>query len=330
MAANVQIAELRKTLKQKGEPAMKNVRRKLLNLKDDSIPSQALRYFAEVTLKSPLPVFPALISISCEAVGGNSKLTIPFGEAIVMISAAADLHDDVIDHSIIKHGKPTVLGKFGEGTTILSGDILLVKGYEILIDAGEAVSNKQSRLITSLVSNAISEICAAEALEIQFHGKASPTVSEYHEIIRLKAVVPEIALKIGAIIGNGSITDVNELGRFGRCYGINSIIIEEFADLLDIEELRNRIKNECLPLPVVYAFQNQKIKIELQKLLNDDFTKNRHQKFVDKILESNEVKSLENYVISNAKKQLKQLENIKTQKIREELENLLLVPLTIF
>jgi geranylgeranyl diphosphate synthase type II len=330
MTADAQIAELRKTLKQKGDPAMRNVRRKLLTIKDDTIPSQALRYFAEVTLKKPLPVFPALISISCEAVGGNSKLTIPFGEAIVMISAAADLHDDVIDHSIFKHGKPTVLGKFGEGTTILSGDILLIKGYEVLIEAGEAISKEQSRLITKLVSDAVSEICTAEATEIQFHGKAYPTVSEYHEIIRLKAVVPEIASKIGAIIGNGSTAEVDELGRIGRNYGINSVIIEEFADLLDAEELRNRIKNECLPLPVVYAFQNQQIKDDMQKFLNNDFTRKRHHAFVNTILESNEVKNLENYVITNAKNQAKQLTRIKVEKIREELENLLLVPLKIF
>jgi geranylgeranyl pyrophosphate synthase len=329
-AADVQFAELRKMLKQKGDPAMKNARRKLMNLNDDSIPSQALRYFAEVTLKRPLPVFPALISMSCEAVGGNSKLTIPFGEAIVMISAAADLHDDVIDHSLIKHGKPTVLGKFGEGTTILSGDILLSKGYELLVTAGETISKEQSRLITRLVSDAVSEICVAEASEIQFHGKAYPSVSEYHEIFRLKAVVPEVASKIGAIIGNGSTIEVDGLGRIGRSYGINSLIIEEFADLMDIEELNNRIKNECLPLPVVYAFQDKQIRSAMQEFLKYNLTKERHQQFIEIILESKEVKPLESYMIENAKNEVTQLVNIKEQKIREELEGLLLVPLAVF
>ena len=50
--------------------------------------------------------------MSCEAVGGDAEKTTPFGEAIVLISAAADLHDDVIDQSFKKGQKQTVLGKF--------------------------------------------------------------------------------------------------------------------------------------------------------------------------------------------------------------------------
>ena len=85
---------------------MKNARKKmLLNFKDDSYTSQALRYFSKVTLHNALPVFPALISMSCEAVGGDTEKTTPFGEAIVLISAAADLHDDVIDQSFVKGTK---------------------------------------------------------------------------------------------------------------------------------------------------------------------------------------------------------------------------------
>ena len=63
---------------------------------------------------------------------------------------------------------------------------------------------------------------------------------------------------------------LKNLGQFGRTYGINSIIIEEFADMLNVEELRNRLKNEYSPLPIIYALQNPQIKANLLPLLNSD------------------------------------------------------------
>ena len=209
MSADSKLIEIKRTFKQKGRAAMENARKKiLLNFKDNSYSSQALRYFAKVTLHNALPVFPALISMSCEAVGGDAKKTIPFGEAIVLISAAADLHDDVIDQSFVKGTKQTVLGKFDAGTAILAGDILLVEGFKQLTDASELIPKIQSKEIIKLVSEAVFEISTAEALESQLRGRLDLTPNEYHEVIRLKAVVPELAMKIGAILGNGNSKDI--------------------------------------------------------------------------------------------------------------------------
>ena len=269
--------------------------------------------------------------MSCEAVGGDFEKTIPFGEAIVLISAAADLHDDVIDHSSMKGTKQTVLGKFNAGTSVLAGDILLALGFKQLIDAGELIPKNQSKEIMNLVSEAVFEICTAEALEIQLHNRLDLMPDEYHEVITLKAVVPELAMKIGAIIGNGNLKDVNSLGQFGRIYGVNSIIIEEFADLLNIEEFRNRLKNECIPLPVIYSLQNPEIKGNLEPILGVDLMdENTHKKIVKTILESPEIQVLEKILVSNVTIEQEQLSKKINKKIREELMNLLLVPLNYF
>jgi geranylgeranyl pyrophosphate synthase len=332
MSTNKKLFEIRRDLKQKGKIAMQNARKKMkLKYKDDSCSSQALRYFATVTLQNSLPVFPALISMSCEALDCNPKKAVPFGEAIVLISAAADLHDDVIDQSSMKGAKQTVFGKFGVGAAILAGDILLVEGLSELTDAAESFENTHAKEFSRLVSEAVFEICTAEALEIQLHKKLDYRPRVYEEIIRLKAIVPELAMKIGALIANGNSKEVEALGQFGRIYGINSLIIEEFADLLDIEELRNRIKNECPPLPVMYAFQNQQIKNTLMPLLRPDLLdKNSHKKIVDAVLESCEVQDLQRILIKNAADEINQLPKEINEKIREELQNLLLVPLKCF
>lgn len=311
---------------------MKKARKNILvNFKDNSYSSQALRYFSKVTLKNALPVFPALISMSCEAVGGEAEKTVPFGEAVVLISAAADLHDDVIDQSSVKGSKQTVLGKFNTSTAILAGDILLTQGFRQLTEAAELIPREQSKEIIKLVSEAVSEICTAEDLEVQLRSRLDLTPNEFNEVIRRKAVVPELTMKIGAILGGGDPKDVKSLGQFGRIYGVNSIIIEEFADLLDIEELRNRLNNECPPLPVLYALQNPQIKANLLPLLIGDLlNESAHEKIIQTILASTEVHVLQKILVSNAESQLKKLPKVVKGKIREELEDLLLVPLDLF
>ena len=332
MSVNSKLMDMKREFKQKGGPALKNARKTMLrSYKDSSLSSQALRYFAKVTLHNSLPVFPALISISCEAVGGSAEKTTPFGEAIVLISSGADLHDDVIDQSAVKGSRQTVLGKFNTATAILAGDILLVQGIKQLIDSSELIPKKQAKEILELVSNAVFEICAAEALEVQLHKRLDLTPDEYHQVIRLKAVVPEVAMKIGALIGNGNSKDVESLGQFGRIYGVNSIIIDEFADLFDIEELSNRLKNECPPLPIICCLQNPETKANLVPLLSVGFMDEKtHKKIVKIVLKSSEIKVLEKYLVSNATLEQEQLSKKINEKTREELMNLLLVPLNYF
>jgi heptaprenyl diphosphate synthase len=328
MSQNSTLTDIRRLLKQKGELSMKNARKTILcNFKDDTYSSQALRYFSKVTLRNALPVFPALISISCEAVGGDSEKTIPFGEAIVLISAAADLHDDVIDQSLVKGSKQTVLGKFNAATAILAGDILLAQGFRQINEAAESNNKIDSKKIIKLVSKAILEICAAESLENQLRHKNNLKPEEYLEVVRLKAVVPELSMRIGAILGDASAEQIDSLGCFGRIYGTNSLIIEEFADLLNIEEVKNRLRNECPPLPIIYALQNEQTKTKLLPLLSSNLSEASYKSILEIVLDSKETQVLGNYLVKSAKDEVKQLTKMLKGNIREELENLLLVPL---
>jgi geranylgeranyl pyrophosphate synthase len=297
MSNDSKLRGIKRSFKQKGGTAMKTAKKNIIvNFNDDSYISQALRYFANVTLHSPIPVFPALITMSCEAVEGDTEKVAPFAEAIVFITASADLHDDVIDQSVQKNMKQTVFGRYGLATTILAGDILLAEGFKRL---GEAINQNPEAFgrVMKLVTEAVSEICSAEILEIQLHNRQDFTAEKFMKIIQLKAVVPELTMKIGAIIGGGNSADVERLGQFGRAYGITSIIVEEFADLLDFEELKRRLKNECPPLPIICALENPQIKSTLLPWLDGDSLQNeRHQKIIEIVLESNEVKDRKSVV----------------------------------
>jgi heptaprenyl diphosphate synthase len=323
------IESMKDIVEREGKEALKRAEMEILSrYKDDRIVSQALRYFAKVTLGGALPVFPALISLSCEAVKGKTEKTTAIGTAIILMAGAADVHDDVIDKSVTKGSNLTVFGKFGKEIAILVGDALLIHGLLLLQKECESISKKQGEKILNLVAQASLEISQAEALETRLKGRFDFPPSEYFEIIRMKAVVPELSMKIGAILGNGDAALVETLGRFGRTFGILSTVAEDFVDLSEYRELRNRLKNECLPLPFLSALQNSHVRTEVLSLLkNMRFRRDRLEEAARIILKSQEVQKLKNEMRSLAEIDLNRMSTLQNEKPREELETLLLASL---
>lgn len=326
MVKDTQLLECaKKILEIRGKEAVKRAETKILRkFTGGDVVSEALRYFAHVTLHGALPVFPALISLSCEAVGGKTKKTTSIGTAIILIAGAADVHDDVIDQSLIKGSKRTVLGKFGKEIAILVGDTLLIQGLVLLQRECKLISKKQGEKILNSVAQASFEICSAEALETQIKGRLDLPPEECFEIIRLKASIPELNMKIGAILGNSDPKTVEMLGHFGRTYGILSTIAEEFMDVKDYREFRNRLKNECPPLPFLYALQNSRVKTKVLSLLKDvRLRRNNFEEITEIVLKSQKVQKLKEEMINLTQKENQRLDFVANNKTRKELKLLL-------
>jgi hypothetical protein len=95
------------------------------------------------------------------------------------------------------------------------------------------------------------------------------------------------------------------LGNFGTIFGVASLVKDEFLDMLDYSELQNRWKNECPPLPMLYALENSDIQNSIEKLLDAGEIKGKNYKEVSRIiLASNEAKILVNNIKSTIDIQL--------------------------
>jgi heptaprenyl diphosphate synthase len=306
-------------IEKRGRAALEQARQEILGspYKGGAV-SSALKYFARITLKGSLPVFPALLSLSCEAVEGKTEKTTSIGAALTLIAGVADIHDDIIDQSVIKYSKKTVFGKFGGDIALLAGDALLMQGLMLLHRECESLPKEQRKTILSLIPNAFFEISNAEAKEIRLMRKFDITPREYFEVISLKAVVPEVHCKIGGILGNGEIERIEALGNYGRVFGIVSGIRDDFIDLLEYSELRNRLKNECPPLPMLYALQNPEIKKEIARFLGkQNLTERQVQRLATISLKSAEVEKLKtemNLMIQKAIDELSSIKDLATEK----------------
>jgi heptaprenyl diphosphate synthase len=324
-------SELLQTIKdlieKNGQEAADKAKAEILNSKYDNGPvSSALKYFAKVNLKSGLPVFPALLTLSCKAMGKNSEKTVPVGASLALIAWAADIHDDIIDESLIKYSKKTVYGKFGSSIALLAGDALLIQGSNLLHKECEALTEQQKTKIIELVSEALFEISKAEAKEVKLRNKPDLTPKEVFELIELKAVVPALHCKVGAIIGQGTDQAIESLGNYGRIYGIVALMLEEFMDLMDYDELKNRIEHEYLPLPILCAFESEELKSRINALIEtDSFNERNHGKLIELIMETKQTQELNKKMQNYTEKGVKEIGPITGNLATAELTTLLQV-----
>jgi len=270
--------------------------------------------------------YPGLLSIACEAVGGDSEKTVEIGAGIVLMRGAIDIHDDIIDQSKTKDSKLTVYGTYGKDVSLLTGDALLLKSFTLLAEGSRALQEEKRQRILTLLKSAFFEVGDAEAREILFRGRFDLTPEEYFEVVRLKAASADVSARIGAIIGDGIKKEVRALGEYGRILGILMIIRNEFVDMFESEELQNRIANECLPLPILYAFKNKNSKEKIINILQKKkLTKKDVSYVVDTIFETKEVEELREEMRRLIKKGLDGLECLRNLEVKNILNNLLLL-----
>jgi geranylgeranyl pyrophosphate synthase len=212
-------------------------------------------------------VSPTLISLGCEAVGGNAAETLPIAVPMILINGAVDIHDDIIDESTTKYDRPTIFGKYGKTMALLIGDALLFKGYTLL--QAEAKNFPQDKFLTiiKVLDKAFFELGDAEASELQFRDSLDISSDAYLAVMQRKAADVEGLFHIGAIIGNGSNEEIEALCYYGRIFGLLSILKDDWIDMFSYKELNHRMKFESLPLPLLYALQNQKAKREIAQIL---------------------------------------------------------------
>jgi geranylgeranyl pyrophosphate synthase len=306
--------QLQKLLHERGKEGLELARKTILGEKIDSKEvREALDYFMNEYWHDFTSS--ALLSLVCEAVGGDPKITTPFAVSLTLISGAIDIHDDIIDQSKNKDARPTVYGKFGKDIALLVGDALLFKGFTVLYDAVEkGISAEKIAVITNIINRTFFELGNAEALELQFRGRTDVTPEEYLQVVRKKAADVEAYTRISAIVGGGSEEEIEALGEYGRLLGMLVILRDDMIDMIDLEETLHRIKKEHLSLVIVYALQKPEIKSVLSQLLKKTLTMKDTEKILMIVNEAGGFVRMEECMSKLAEEAYIKIEKIKYNK----------------
>ena len=265
---------------------------------------------------------PGLFSIACEAVDGDPNASVKAQAAITMMAGAFDIHDDIIDKSDTKHGTPTVFGKFGQELALLLGNAFLIEGFTLFGESIGGLPEKERNKLLGTLKRSFFEVGNAHALELNVKKNDSPP-EVYMRVLEMKAASIEADMRIGAAIGGGTSEEVEALARYGRVLGILGTLREEFIDVFEIDELSQRSRNEYLPIPVLYAMQNDKAKRRIKalfakkKLTDDDV-----DELVTIVFQARSVKNIKKRMKDLIAEAIYSVSNTQNSKARVLLQNL--------
>jgi len=138
------------------------------------------------------------------------------------------LHDDLMDQSERRRGKPTVYKKWSANAAILSGDAMLVLAYKYLAMTKSEKKNE----IFDVFSDAILEVCEGQQFDMDYEHRDDVSEEEYITMIRLKtSVLLAASLKIGALLGGASAKDASALYNFGIQIGLSFQLMDDYLDV---------------------------------------------------------------------------------------------------
>ena len=191
---------------------------------------------------------------------------------VELIHAATLMHDDVIDVSSVRRGKKTINSIWGNQSSILVGDYLLSRCFEMMVEDGNLE-------VLKLLSSTSSKIAQGEILQLQHKGDIDMLEETYLKIISTKtAVLFSASTKVGAILANKKNNEKDALEFYGKNLGLTFQIADDILDYnsklkLFGKKIGNDFYEGKITLPIILLSQQIK-NIEKQSLKNI-FKKNK-------------------------------------------------------
>lgn len=170
---------------------------------------------------------PALCLAACQALCGDAKRAVNQALAIEMFHNFTLIHDDVMDGSDTRRGRPTVFAKWGDVQAILSGDALLTMAtMRLCSDAG----NRLPDLLQTFNETAMG-VYEGQQFDMDFEDRDDVTIDEYIEMIRLKtSVLLGGALMLGAIMADADTETRRALYEYGENLGLAFQLRDDWLD----------------------------------------------------------------------------------------------------
>ena len=180
------------------------------------------------------------------------------------------IHDDIMDAAILRRNKETIHEKWDKNIGILSGDVMLIKAYQLI---SKDINPNKLKDILLLFNKTAIEVCEGQQSDMNFECKDNVSVSEYIEMIRKKtSVLLGCALKVGAIMASASTEDKDYIYEFGINIGIAFQIQDDILDLYgDPEKFGKKIGGDIIAhkKTILYITALKKVNEEELKILKN-------------------------------------------------------------
>ena len=174
---------------------------------------------------------PVLLMLAHALFSEDSQRALPAAAAIEVFHNFTLLHDDIMDHALLRRGKPSVYAKWGENVAILSGDAMMIGAYSLL---GKTRTERLGEILAVFNRTAL-EVCEGQQYDMDFESRQKVSVVEYMQMIELKtSVLLAGAVEIGAILGGATEEECRLLRRFaielGLAFQLQDDLLDSYGD----------------------------------------------------------------------------------------------------
>lgn len=171
---------------------------------------------------------PLLTLMSYSLYKSNPKKIIEPALAVEVFHNFTLMHDDIMDGAPLRRGEATVHKKWNTNVAILSGDVMMIKAYDLLL----GLKKRQFKKTLILFNECARLVCEGQQMDMDFETQDQVSESAYLEMIKLKtAVLLGFSLRLGAYLAGASDADCEALDQFGIGIGIGFQLKD---DLLDV------------------------------------------------------------------------------------------------
>ncbi len=198
---------------------------------------------------------PILVLLAAKTCNIDTQQHISLAAVIEFIHTATLLHDDVVDMSSLRRGRPTVNAQWNNPSSVLVGDFIYSRAFQILVSIG-------NMRIMEIIADTTNKIAEGEVLQLISKNNPNPSEQNYMQVIQDKtAILFQAAAQCGAILTQASAEQELALKKFGMHLGTAFQLIDDVLDYDgNSESLGKNIGDDLAEgkptLPLIYALKH--------------------------------------------------------------------------
>jgi octaprenyl-diphosphate synthase len=215
----------------------------------------ALLPYAEHTLNSSgKHLRPALVALTANALGKVNDAHVTVAVIIEMVHLATLVHDDIMDESAIRRGRPTLAANWGNEIAVLFGDCLFANAVEL-------AASFPTPEVCRAVAAATKTVCSGEILQTQHRRDFSFSGNDYFRVLEMKtAELFALSCELAAFLSEAPPAQRNALRQFGLAFGTAYQVYDDCVDLFGSEQVAGKslgtdLAKGKLTLPVLLLWE---------------------------------------------------------------------------
>lgn len=167
---------------------------------------------------------PLLTLAAARLCGHEGVRHVALAACVEFIHTATLLHDDVVDESALRRGRPSANAMFGNQPSVLVGDFLFARAFQLMVEDGNLD-------VLRILSGAAATIAEGEVLQLVTQNDLATTEAQYLQVVEGKtAALFAAAAEVGAVVANRPAEDQAALREYGRSLGVAFQLVDDALD----------------------------------------------------------------------------------------------------